>query len=116
MSPGRLRSPPHRRLGLCTRADPARLPACLPAHSQVNQALLKEDDDLLRQTFLSVFRDHHPQVRRLPPAAAPAAALQAAAPGACPCRALVPSWSSIRIAHRRPQPGFHCGGGSPALI
>jgi hypothetical protein len=31
---------------------------------QVNQALLKEDDDLLRQTFLSVFREHHPQVSR----------------------------------------------------
>jgi hypothetical protein len=30
---------------------------------QVNQALLKEDDDLLRQTFLSVFRQHHPQAR-----------------------------------------------------
>jgi hypothetical protein len=30
---------------------------------QVNQALLKEDDDLLRQTFLSVFREHHPQAR-----------------------------------------------------
>ncbi len=29
---------------------------------QVNQALLKEDDDLLRQTFLSVFREHHPQL------------------------------------------------------
>lgn len=29
---------------------------------QVNQALLKEDDDLLRQTFLSVFKEHHPQV------------------------------------------------------
>ncbi|KAL4423808.1 hypothetical protein ABPG75_001109 [Micractinium tetrahymenae] len=29
---------------------------------EVNQALLKEDDDLLRQTFLSVFREHHPQL------------------------------------------------------
>lgn len=29
---------------------------------EVNQALLKEDDDLLRQTFLSVFRHHHPQL------------------------------------------------------
>jgi hypothetical protein len=29
---------------------------------EVNQALLKEDDDLLRQTFLKVFRHHHPQL------------------------------------------------------
>jgi phosphoenolpyruvate carboxylase len=29
---------------------------------EVNQALLKEDDDLLRQTFLSVFKEHHPQL------------------------------------------------------
>jgi phosphoenolpyruvate carboxylase len=29
---------------------------------EVNQALLKEDDDLLRQTFLQVFRHHHPQL------------------------------------------------------
>jgi hypothetical protein len=29
---------------------------------EVNQALLKEDDDLLRQIFNQVFRHHHPQV------------------------------------------------------
>lgn len=29
---------------------------------EVNQAMLKEDDDLLRNTFLSVFRHHHPQL------------------------------------------------------
>ena len=41
-----------------------RLCARCPIFVQVNQALLKEDDDLLRQTFLSVFREHHPQVCR----------------------------------------------------
>lgn len=29
---------------------------------EVNQALLKEDDDLLRQIFSQVFRHHHPQL------------------------------------------------------
>lgn len=29
---------------------------------EVNQALLKEDDDLLRQIFSQVFRQHHPQL------------------------------------------------------
>lgn len=29
---------------------------------EVNQALLKEDDDLLRHTFIEVFRHHHPQL------------------------------------------------------
>lgn len=29
---------------------------------EVNQALLKEDDDLLRQMFSQVFRHHHPEV------------------------------------------------------
>lgn len=29
---------------------------------EVNQAMLKEDDDLLRQTFLSCFKHHHPQL------------------------------------------------------
>lgn len=29
---------------------------------EVNQALLKEDDDLLRQIFSQVFRHHHPDV------------------------------------------------------
>ncbi|KDD75970.1 phosphoenolpyruvate carboxylase [Helicosporidium sp. ATCC 50920] len=29
---------------------------------EVNQAMLKEDDDLLRNTFLSVFCHHHPQL------------------------------------------------------
>lgn len=29
---------------------------------EVNQALLKEDDDLLRQMFSQVFRHHHPQL------------------------------------------------------
>jgi hypothetical protein len=28
----------------------------------VNQALLKEDDDLLRTIFTQVFRHHHPQL------------------------------------------------------
>lgn len=40
----------------------ATVPVCFTP-LQVNQALLKEDDDLLRQTFLSVFRQHHPQAR-----------------------------------------------------
>lgn len=35
----------------------------IPAFSmEVNQALLKEDDDLLRQIFSQVFRHHHPDV------------------------------------------------------
>lgn len=35
----------------------------MPAFSmEVNQALLKEDDDLLRQIFSQVFRHHHPEV------------------------------------------------------
>lgn len=35
----------------------------LPQFSlEVNQALLKEDDDLLRQMFSQVFRHHHPQL------------------------------------------------------
>lgn len=35
----------------------------IPAFSmEVNQALLKEDDDLLRQIFSQVFRHHHPEV------------------------------------------------------
>lgn len=35
----------------------------MPAFSmEVNQALLKEDDDLLRQIFSQVFRHHHPDV------------------------------------------------------
>ena len=29
---------------------------------EVNQALLKEDDDLLRQIFSQVFKHHHPQL------------------------------------------------------
>lgn len=29
---------------------------------EVNQALLKEDDDLLRQIFSQVFRHHHPSL------------------------------------------------------
>lgn len=29
---------------------------------EVNQALLKQDDDLLRQMFSDVFRHHHPQL------------------------------------------------------
>ena len=29
---------------------------------EVNQALLKEDDDLLRQIFSQVFKQHHPQL------------------------------------------------------
>ena len=29
---------------------------------EVNQALLKEDDDLLRQIFSQVFRHHHPEL------------------------------------------------------
>jgi hypothetical protein len=29
---------------------------------ELNQALLKEDDDLLRQIFSRVFRHHHPEV------------------------------------------------------
>ena len=37
--------------------------ASVPAYAlEVNQALLKEDDDLLRQTFLQVFRHHHPKL------------------------------------------------------
>lgn len=29
---------------------------------EVNQSMLKEDDDLLRQTFLKTFKHHHPQL------------------------------------------------------
>lgn len=47
---------------LCKRPTLASTPTHTPALLQVNQALLKEDDDLLRQTFLSVFREHHPQL------------------------------------------------------
>lgn len=34
---------------------------CVPLLA-VNQALLKEDDDLLRTIFTQVFRHHHPQL------------------------------------------------------
>lgn len=83
MSPGRLRSSPTPagRAGHEGRPCAGSSPAS-PARSQVNQALLKEDDDLLRQTFLSVFRDHHPQV---PPAAACRCCSWDAAPAAGPC-------------------------------
>jgi hypothetical protein len=33
-----------------------------PFSLEVNQALLKEDDDLLRQIFSQVFRHHHPKL------------------------------------------------------